>query len=103
LKRSKALEKAVAELLALKKIPFVRFQYYCYKCKTALPSKKGWPDYFCWLLQPDGSYQELAIECKTGKGRLTKEQREVKEYMEKSGVKYIELRDNLDLLLEELG
>ena len=95
--RSKEFEKAVEDLLNLYKIPFVRVSNYrCFKCGQVQNAKaSGFPDFFC--LNP-----LFAIECKTGTGRLTKEQKFVKVCLEKNGIKYILLRDTVDELLEYL-
>lgn len=95
--RCKELEAAVRDLLTLKNIKFMRVDNYrCFKCGQVQNKKAtGWPDFFC--------YKPLfAIECKTGAGKLTDEQIEIKECLEFAGVKYILLRNNLDELIEHL-
>jgi len=46
---------------------------------------------------------QIAVECKMGKGRLTKEQKAWKRVLEESGIRYIVLKNNLDELLDEVG
>jgi len=94
--RSKELEKAVASYLTLKKYKYMRVDNYrCFRCGQVQNSKaKGWPDFFVY------SPVVFAVECKTGSGRLTKEQEVVKADLESSGIKYIICRDNIDELLK---
>lgn len=91
--RSKQLESAVTNYLKYNNIPFLRIDNYrCFKCGQVQNGKaKGFPDFFCYT-------KNLAIECKTGTGRLTTEQKVIKEQMEESGIEYLVLRDNIDQL-----
>ncbi|MFO8066852.1 MAG: hypothetical protein R6U11_04640, partial [Bacteroidales bacterium] len=56
----------------------------------------GWPDFFI--------YKPIifTVECKTGSGRLSKEQKRVKKWLEKGGIDYLVIRDNVDELIEYL-
>lgn len=95
--RAKELENAVSDYLKLNKIPFMRVDNYrCFKCGQVQNKKaSGWPDFYCYKFKP-----HLAIECKTGAGKLTPEQIEVKDDLESSGDAYILLHDNIDKLIE---
>jgi predicted Holliday junction resolvase-like endonuclease len=42
----------------------------------------------------------VAIECKTGTGKLSPDQKKVRDAMIKSGIKYIVVRDNIDELIK---
>lgn len=97
-KRSKQLEKAVEDLLNLHKLSYHRVSNYrCFKCGQVQNSKAaGFPDFFVY--HP----YILAIECKTGKGRLSKKQKKVKRKMERSGIEYLVVRDNVDLLIKKI-
>ena len=97
-KRSKEFENAVAGLLDTLRIPYKRVSSYrCFKCgQVQNSSAAGFPDFL--LLDPF-----IAVECKTGKGRLSNEQKECKAYFDKAGIPWITLHDNLDELIEELG
>lgn len=97
-KRSSELERAVSNLLRLKGYSFMRVSNYrCFRCHQVMNAPaKGFPDYFIYC---PGLF---AVECKTGKGRLTKEQKEVKRKLEKVGIDYIVVRDNIDELLKYL-
>lgn len=95
MKRSKELENAVTDLLNLLEIPYIRIDNYrCFKCGQVQNSRaKGFPDFYCYTIN-------LAIECKTGAGRLTKEQEVIKAQMEGAGIRYIVLKNNVDELLK---
>lgn len=96
--RWKQLENAVENLLNAHNWEFHRVDNYrCYQCGAVQNANAaGFPDFFVYhpLI--------LAIECKTGSGRLNDEQREVKRDMEETGIEYIIVRDNTDKLLEIL-
>lgn len=96
--KGKRLENAVKELLDLHNCEYQRVDnYVCYKCHTVQNSNaKGWPDFFIW--KPF----ILAVECKTGSGRLSKEQKMIKKWLEKGGIDYLVLRDTTDKLIEYL-
>ena len=99
--RAQELEQAVKNLLDYLNIRYMRVEnYVCYKCHTVQNSEaKGWPDFFCLL--NDMSY--LFIECKTGTGRLSPEQKEWKyELSLVPDTKFMVLRDNVDELIEYL-
>ena len=100
MKRSKAFERAVSDLFNALNIPYRRVDnYVCYKCHTVQNSNAaGLPDYLAF---PNGRI--LAVECKTGKGRLSPVQNQVKKYFEAAGVTWLTLHDTLDDLLTELG
>lgn len=93
--RAQDLENAVEQLLIFKKIKFMRVSNYrCFKCgQVQNRSAKGWPDFF--------GYDPIlvGIECKTGAGKLTKEQESVRESFIRNDVPYIIVRDNVDALL----
>ena len=97
--RGRGLEQAVASYLKWRKIMYVRIENYrCFRCGQVQNSKaKGFPDFFCY------APRIFAIECKTGAGKLTKEQKIVRKAMEFSGIDYIVLRDNVDELMKYLG
>jgi len=96
MKRWQELEKAVADLLDLYKIKYWQVKNYrCFKkcscgktCGQILNAKaKGMPDFVCY------SPLTLYIEVKTGKGKLTKEQKEIERL---TGNEFLEVRDNID-------
>lgn len=95
-KRSKQLEDAIEQWLKWKHFAYLRISNYrCYKCGAIGNSKaKGWPDFFVY------SPFQLAIEAKTGRGKLTADQERVRDLMEDAGIEYIEVRDNIDSLLD---
>lgn len=100
--RATALEYAVGNLLSHLNMSYQRVDNYrCFKCGQVQNSKStGWPDFFVY--HP----QLLAIECKIGAGRLTKEQKEIAEKLSKMGIKYLVVRDTIDTLIlhfKELG
>ena len=97
--RATDLEKAVSRYLDLKGYWYLRIgNYRCFKCGQVMNSKaSGWPDFFIY-----GPDNVLAAECKTGRGRLTPLQKEVRERLESSGITYIVVRDTVDKLLETL-
>ena len=98
MQRWKQLENAVEKYLKLKKYSFLRIENYrCFKCGQVQNSKaKGFPDFFIY------SPVVIAVEVKTGKGRLTGEQKDIALKMESAGIKYIIVRDNIDKLMEAL-
>lgn len=93
--RGKELEIAVERLLNLNKFSFMRIDNYrCFHCGTVQNSKvKGAPDFFVY--HPF----VFACEVKTGSGRLTDQQKIIKNKMQESGIEYLVLRDNVDELL----
>ena len=93
--RSKQLEDAVGNLLDAKNLRYMRVDNYrCFNCGAIGNSRaKGWPDFFCY------SPFLLAIECKTGTGKLSKSQREIKKLLEKT-THYIVVKDNIDELIK---
>ena len=94
MKRSKELENAIADLLDLKGLRYMRVtNYACFKCHQVQNAKaKGFPDFFCY-------HPALAIEAKSGKtARLTKEQKEIKELLQLSNIPYLVIRDVQDLI-----
>ena len=93
------LEKTVENYLKLKKIMFLRIENYrCFRCGQVQNSKaKGFPDFFCY------SPIILAIECKTGKGQLSAEQKVVRKAMLDNKIDYLVVRDNIDELLNYFG
>ena len=100
--RASGLEYAVGNLLSHLNMSYQRVDNYrCFKCGQVQNSKStGWPDFFVYYPQL------LAIECKTGAGRLTKEQKNIAGKLSKMGVKYLVVRDTVDTLIvhfKELG
>ena len=100
--RATELEYAVENLLSIMNMSYQRVSNYrCFKCGQVQNSKsKGWPDFFVY--HP----RLLAIECKTGTGKLTKEQKEIAEKLSEMGIKYLIVRDTVDTLIihfKELG
>ena len=93
MKRSKELENAIADLLDLKGLKYMRVtNYRCFKCGQIQNAKaKGFPDFFCY-------HPALAIEAKTGTGHLTKEQKKIKELLQESNIPYLVIRDIQDLI-----
>ena len=93
--RGKQLETAVERYLTALKIPFMRVdQYRCFKCgQVQNASAKGWPDFYLYG-------HNIAIECKTGKGQLTKEQKEIKQVMERAGTEYHVVKNTVDQLIK---
>jgi len=96
LNRGRGLEQAVAKYLQWRKIMYVRIENYrCFRCGQVQNSKaKGFPDFFCYYPRV------VAIECKTGTGKLSPDQKKVRDAMIKSGIKYIVVRDNIDELIK---
>jgi len=97
--RGHGLEQAVEHYLQLRKIMFVRIENYrCFKCGQVQNSKaNGFPDFFCYFPCV------VAIECKTGSGRLSQIQRVVMNAMRETGIDYVLVRDNIDELLKYFG
>ena len=96
------LEYAVEDLLFHLNLSYQRVSNYrCFKCGQVQNSKsKGWPDFFVY--HP----RLLAIECKTGAGKLTKEQKVIAVKLSEMGVKYLIVHDTVDTLIihfKELG
>jgi hypothetical protein len=90
-KRHKELEEAVEQYSQLRRLEYKKFENVrCFKCGQAMNAKgKGFPDfvfYYPFI---------LALEIKTGQGRLTAEQKNFKEKWEKNG-DYLLLRDTID-------
>ena len=98
MKRWQQLEKAVADYLTLKKCSFFRVDHYrCFRCGQILNSRaKGFPDFLVY------SPKIVAIEVKTGKGRLSLAQKDTGLKMSLSGVEFVVVRDNIDNLMRVL-
>ena len=96
--RWQAFEEAVENLLLYYKCSFHKVtNYRCFVCGQVQNAKaKNFPDFF--IYHP----RVFAVECKTGKGELSKGQEKVKEQMEEAGIKYILLRDTTDDLINFL-
>jgi len=94
--RGHGLEQAVEKYLHIRKIMFVRIENYrCFKCGQIQNSKaNGFPDFFCYYPSV------VAIECKTGTGRLSNIQKVVRDAMQKAGIDYVLVRDNIGELLK---
>ena len=93
--RWKELEKAVKDFLDIKGIKFIRVEIYrCPKCHMVFNTQAAdMPDFLCL-------YPMLAIECKTGTGRLSAGQKETLSLLERSGADVIVLKDTIDELIE---
>lgn len=96
--RARELEAAVANYLKLKRCDYLRIDNYrCFKCGQVQNAKaKGWPDFFVY------SPKIYALECKTGKGKLNPTQKGVRIKMEKAGIPFLIVRDNIDELIKTL-
>jgi hypothetical protein len=93
-KRGKQFEGVVRKYLSLNNIPFCEFDYRCRKCGTIMNSgASGLPDFLCFK-------PLVGIECKTGSGRLSKSQKNMKKIFENADVPYIVARDNIDTVVE---
>lgn len=92
--RAQQLEKAVADLLATTHHPVWRVSNYrCFRCgQVQNASARGLPDF----LVPGMC---LAVECKTGKGRITPEQAMFRDEWQTMRGTYIEARDNVDAVI----
>ena len=99
MKRWQELEQAVERYLTGLKISYLHIKNYrCFKCGQVQNSEAtGWPDFFCYYPI------QLAIECKTGSGKLTPAQEVTKQKLIASGVPYIELRDTVDELINYIS
>ena len=96
--RSKELENAVAKLFDLCGLYYLRIENYrCFKCGQVQNSKaEGFPDFHVPALC-------LYVECKTGKGKLSKAQKSVRESILKSkNNTYILAVDTTDRVIEFL-
>ena len=93
------LEKAVKKYLTLKGCWFLRIpNYRCFKCGQIMNSPaSGWPDFY--IYGPDNT---LAVEVKTGQGRMKPKQIEIKERLESRGIQYLVLHDTIDELMKIL-
>ena len=96
--RAKQLEEAVRRTLTLLNMNFMRVDNYrCFRCGQVQNSKAtGFPDFFVY------SPWIFAVECKTGSGRMTKEQAEIAVKLTRQGIDYIVVRDSIDALLSYL-
>ena len=97
--RAKQLENAVEDILRLYGFVYLRIDNYrCFRCGQVQNSKaSGFPDFFVY--HP----AVFAVECKTGQGKLSKDQKYVRKCMEATGIKYLLVHDNVDTLLEYLS
>lgn len=93
--KGKDLEDAVKDFLNLHNCEYQRVtNYRCFNCgQVQNAASKGWPDYFVY--KPF----ILAIECKAGNSRLSKDQKKVKRWLEKGGIDYIVVRNTVDRLI----
>jgi len=93
--RWQQLEKAVKDFLDVKGIKYIRVDSYrCFHCGQVQNAQAaGMPDFLCL-------YPLVAIECKTGTGRLSGGQKETLSLLERSGVDVIVLHDTIDELIE---
>ena len=94
MERWQELEKAVEDLLKAKGLRYMHLtNYACFKCGQVQNSKaKGHPDFEIY-------YPHFYVECKTGTGKLSKDQKEIKYLIEKNA-HYIIARDNIDELVK---
>lgn len=100
LQRARDLEQAIGDYLDYKNLPYLRIEHYrCPQCGFVGRGKKttGFPD-FLVIDKP-----MTAIEAKTGKGRLTTEQKLWQEIFKKNDIPYILARDTVDAVLEAFG
>jgi hypothetical protein len=90
-KRHKQLENAVEQFAKLHKLEYRKTENYrCFKCGQVQNRKaKGFPDFLFFYPFI------LALEVKTGSGRLTKEQKDFKLKWEHNA-DYLLLRDTID-------
>ena len=100
--RAVQFETAVANLLNCLNLSWMRVSNYrCFNCgQVQNAPARGWPDFFIYhpIL--------LAIECKTGSGRISAVQNEVIYKLKASGIRTIIARDNIDSIVDyfkELG
>ena len=100
--RAVQFEKAVENLLNCLNLSWMRVSIYrCPRCGLIFNAPaKGWPDFF--IYHPF----LLAIECKTGGGRISAVQHEVIYKLNDSGIPTIIARNNIDSIVDyfkELG
>ena len=98
MQRCKELENATAELFKYFNLYYLNItNYRCFKCGQVQNSKaKGFPDFHVPSLS-------LYVECKTGKGKLSKGQENVREIiLSNPNNTYILLTDTTDKLIEYL-
>lgn len=100
MKRWQQLEKAVEDLLLLNNYKIIHIEYRSYSGDIINKKNKGFPDFFA--IHKKEKRPALIIEVKSGKGRLTVEQKEWKEAFELQGSHYVELHDTVDQLLKYL-
>ena len=96
LSRAKELERAVEHLLIYYKLKYIRLENYrCFRCGQVQNSKgKGLPDYYIY------SPIHFAVECKTGTGVLSKDQKTVRDNILKAGDDYLIIKDTVDELIK---
>jgi hypothetical protein len=96
----KGLEKCCADICDVLVIPYIHITTSVTRrvgekwCNFPIPGMKGWPDFFLFL---DGG-QTICVECKWGKGQLTKEQREKREILTELGFPYYIINTAEDFL-----
>jgi hypothetical protein len=97
MKRWQELEKAVEDLLNYCNLRYVRIKNYrCFKCGQVQNSEAAdFPDFHVPALH-------LYVECKTGKGKLSNGQKDMREAILLSGGKHLLLEDNTGTLLQFL-
>ena len=94
----KPLEVAVEQLLNLCNLYYLKItNYRCFQCGQVQNSKaKGYPDYHIPRLA-------LYVECKMGKGRLSKDQKRVRDEILTNPMNtYLLVVENVDTLLQFL-
>lgn len=96
--RGVELEDAVEQTLNICGLYFLRIKNYrCFACGQVQNSQAaGFPDFHVPSLS-------LYVECKTGKGKLSPEQKKVRAAIERDpNNKYLLVKDNVDTLLQFL-
>ena len=90
MKKWKALEKQCMDYMNLKKILYLHLTTHVKReiggkfYNFSIPGMTGWPDFIIF----EGDNTVYFVECKTGKGRLSKEQIKIKERLESAGFMY---------------
>ncbi len=98
--KAKDLEDAVRKLLDVKGFKYISSKNQtvrCFKCQAFQKVRTQGFDFFAF------APRVMMIECKTGKGRLSKPQKVMQAEAESVGVPYIVVRDTVDVLLDVLA
>jgi len=97
--RAKDLEDAVRNLLDLYGCQYISSKNQtvkCYKCQAYQKVRTQGFDFLVF------SPRVFMVECKTGKAKLTKPQKEMKAIAESEGLPYIVVRNEVDVLVKFL-